>query len=84
MYNSNETPNTGTHIHEIMNLYPCTRHKHAGAGVPCWELHLSVDKRRAPALCGARIKLAGYVGKITSDSLRLRPVKPTYPHSRKR
>lgn len=73
--------NDGVHIVYIMGVNPCARHG-ADLGTPCWYLHISATKSLSPAVCGSRIKAAGYNGKISEESLR-KSTKPNVPFQRR-
>lgn len=74
--------NSGNHIATVMNAATCEKHE-AGIGVPCWQVQIGIDKRLAPAVCGARIRRAGYTGTIRPESMLAKASKPAYP-ARKR
>lgn len=61
--------NTGQHITDAIMRSVCVKHG-AQKGEPCWHIPLSnasADNLRA--ICGLRIKHAGYIGKISETSL---------------
>lgn len=55
-------------IQKVLASTDCRRHK-ADVETPCWVLHLNAG-RFAPAVCGSRVKRAGYNGDIRESSLR--------------
>lgn len=76
-------PNDGRHINGIIGNTTCKKHK-AEAGVACWDVYVTASQRFAPAVCGSRIKRAGYNGKISPSSLSQkapggRPTGPRRP-----
>lgn len=60
--------NDGNHIQKIVDSTTCKKHK-ATSGVACWHVYISCDQRLAPAVCGARIRRAGFNGTISESSL---------------
>ena len=64
--------NTGTHIADILRRTKCKKHN-ALENQPCWDVYYGYASGTAPALCGARIKRAGYVGKISAMALQRTP-----------
>lgn len=63
--------NDGQHIQNILQTTPCHKHK-AAEGEACWYVFITFTKRDAPAVCGKRIKRAGFTGSISPSSLSLR------------
>jgi hypothetical protein len=63
--------NDGQHINEILQTTPCGKHN-ATEGTACWYVFITYSKRFAPAVCGKRIKRAGFNGSISAGSLSLR------------
>lgn len=64
-------PNDGRHLPFILTSTSCRKHG-ADEGVPCYIV--SPDSRNGNDLygaCGARIKRAGYTGKISEVSMSL-------------
>lgn len=63
--------NNGQHIASIMLSTVCETHN-APEGTACYELvpGSSSKKRALVGVCGARIKSAGYDGKINPTSLK--------------
>lgn len=59
---------SGPRIGIVMDASPCKKHK-AAKGDPCWTLRISADKRLAPAVCGNRVKLAGFTAPASPESL---------------
>jgi hypothetical protein len=60
--------NSGKHVADILSRTECTKHK-VPNGIPCWHIPIDGFGYRA-ALCGKRIKLAGYAGKISAMSMQ--------------
>lgn len=59
--------NDGKHIHSIIEKARCDNHG-AETGIPCW--HVAVDGiGYLAAVCGLRIRRAGYRGEISPTSL---------------
>lgn len=67
---------SGPRIGIVMDASPCKKHK-ANKGDPCWTLRISVDKRLAPAVCGARVKSAGFSAPVNPESLSSTPSDKT-------
>lgn len=60
--------NDGQHIAYIYNQTECKKHS-AEQGTPCWSVLQPDTGRYLPALCGSRIKKAGFIGHVSSLSL---------------
>lgn len=61
--------NSGEHIDEIVDKIGCDRHRVA-KGVPCFEIRYNDGRGKpGPAVCGSRIKKAGFNGKINPISI---------------
>lgn len=75
-------PNDGQHIEEIIKTTSCPRHKKA-EGDACWYVFITFSKRFAPAVCGKRIKRAGFTGSISPSSLSLRTPGGRKPPSKR-
>lgn len=60
--------NDGQHVVYICNKTECSKHN-ADIGTPCWSVYQSETGRYLPALCGSRIRKAGFAGVITALSL---------------
>lgn len=62
-----------TRINQVLASTQCTKHS-VGHGEPCWYL---MDH---PAVCGSRLRAAGYTGSVSPNSLRRsagnRPMRP--------
>lgn len=63
--------NNGKHVFTIINSTKCVKHD-AEEGAPCWTVYVAFSRRWAPAVCGARIKRAGFTGVPSPASLSLR------------
>lgn len=61
--------NDGVHVSYIYNSTECNKHG-AAQGAPCWSVFQSDTGRYLPALCGSRIKKAGFTGTVTALSIR--------------
>lgn len=64
-------PNNGRHLTFILDTTSCRKHG-ADEGIPCYVV--SPDSKNGSDLygaCGARIKRAGYTGKISEVSMSL-------------
>lgn len=62
-------PNSGKHIDDIVSRTSCKKHN-ASHGIPCFNVIYDNDKgEHGPAVCGNRIKRAGFNGKIHPNSL---------------
>lgn len=67
--------NTGRHLHSAINSVRCGAHG-VPVGVPCYTLDNTSGLSEHPfhyGICGQRIRSAGYVGKISPESMRKRP-----------
>lgn len=62
--------NDGIHLHQIIASTPCAHHN-AELGEGCWSIFVGALESEAPAICGRRVKLAGYTGQISPKSLSL-------------
>lgn len=60
--------NSGRHIYDIIFRTICTRHGGGGGGA-CYMLESS-NGVLLPAVCGKRIREAGFRGKISDESVR--------------
>lgn len=58
-------------IPNIIETTTCGKHRKA-EGFPCYIINAGEDKPIYYGVCGVRIRKAGYVGVISSDSLRLK------------
>lgn len=63
--------NPGIHISRIVTETPCPKHR-ASMGVPCWIIPTNTLRGFYPAVCGKRIKRAGFIGKISPQSMRMK------------
>lgn len=62
-------PNSGEHIDYIVSQTACDKHN-APQGYACFEIRYNSRRgETSPAVCGTRIKNAGFVGEITPSSL---------------
>lgn len=68
--------NDGNHIQHAMDTTSCTRHK-ATTGIPCWHVRKGAKGLEGyyAAICGSRIRKAGFVGKISPESIRSKSPK---------
>jgi len=65
--------NSGEHIDEIVVTTMCTTHG-AEKGIPCFYIRYDDGKgTTSPAVCGPRIKKAGFNGEIHPSSLSRTP-----------
>lgn len=60
--------NSGSHIATILSSTDCRNHD-SEPGSPCWDIWLVSNNRYAPAVCGNRIRRAGFNGKIDPKSM---------------
>jgi len=73
--------NPGVHIEVVLDKTNCQKHK-VPKGVPCWTIPKGVGAfGRYAAVCGPRIRSAGFVGKVTPQSIRSKSPskKPSRP-----
>lgn len=63
--------NDGKHINEVIERAKCNRHK-ADNESPCWNIVHPITGTFRFAVCGPRIKAAGFTGSVSPFSLRLR------------
>ena len=56
-------------IDRAVETTKCSKHK-AVEGIACWTIIGSEDGRFHQAICGQRIRRAGFVGKIKPESMR--------------
>ena len=63
--------NPGIHIPRIVNDTACPKH-HAPEGVACWVIPTNNLLNFYQAVCGKRIKRAGFIGNISPQSMRLK------------
>lgn len=62
--------NTGVHLHALIERTGCGIHS-VPAGVPCHTLPNNVNPETDyVAACGSRIKKAGFIGRISAQSMR--------------
>lgn len=61
--------NDGKHVSKIVAQTECVTH-HAPTGIPCWHVNLDTVEGYGAAVCGIRIKKAGYNGKISDTALQ--------------
>lgn len=71
--------NDGRHIVNAMERTSCKKHD-APKGVPCWTLSKNVKGGfgRYAAICGTRIRKAGYNGQISPSSMQRSPARPSF------
>lgn len=75
--------NHGQHMHRAIDTTSCGVHK-VPEGVPCWHMPKNVEGAEGyyGSICGKRIRKAGFIGKISAASMRLRaPQKDDDPKS---
>lgn len=64
--------NPGTHIARIIKETVCRKHN-ADVGAPCWAIASNMSPLgHHKAVCGKRIKRAGFIGQISPQSMRLK------------
>lgn len=70
--------NHGQHMHRAIGSTTCGKHK-ADIGMPCWVLPNSKDVDKFHyGICGKRILKAGFIGKVSPQSMRAKaPAKQT-------
>ena len=62
--------NSGVHLHALIERTGCGIHK-VPTGVPCHTLPNNVHPQTDyVAACGSRIKRAGFIGRISAQSMR--------------
>jgi hypothetical protein len=70
--------NNGKHIDDIVGRTECGHHN-APKGTPCFYLYYDkASLNRGSAVCGERIRKAGFVGKISPNSLSHRAKKARF------
>lgn len=67
--------NDGIHIEHIVNSTKCAKHG-AEEGTPCWDIFIGAIQEEGMAVCGTRIRSAGFEGRISRSSLSLGSAKP--------
>jgi hypothetical protein len=75
--------NHGQHLHRAIEKTSCDRHN-APTGVPCWHMPKQAEGTEGyyASICGKRIRKAGFIGKISASSMRVRaPQKDDDPKS---
>lgn len=64
--------NSGKHIDDVIRRTTCDRHN-GDKGIACFYVFYgSKNGEAGPAICGDRVKAAGFNGKIQPSSLRLK------------
>jgi hypothetical protein len=65
--------NHGKHLHRAIDTTSCGVHK-VPTGVPCWHMIKNVEGGEGfyGAICGKRIRKAGFIGKISASSMRVK------------
>ena len=65
--------NHGKHLHRAIATTSCGVHK-VPTGVPCWHMIKNVEGAEGfyGAICGKRIRKAGFIGKISASSMRVK------------
>lgn len=84
---SNHTPfvpeNTGVHLHSLIERTGCGIHS-VPAGIPCHTLPNNVNPEADyVAACGSRIKKAGFVGRISAQSMRSEAPRKSGPGAKR-
>jgi hypothetical protein len=72
--------NHGIHMHRAIENTSCGKHQ-VPKGIPCWHMHKNVEGAEGyyGAICGSRIRKAGFIGKISASSMRARSPKDDDP-----
>jgi hypothetical protein len=66
---ANYQPNSGRHVDDIVSRTSCEKHN-APEGIPCFYIRSDkVSSDQGLAVCGSRIRKAGFNGKIHPKSL---------------
>lgn len=68
----NPLENTGKHLHGVISRTSCGKHK-VSEGIPCYTMPNNSALSSNPfhyGICGVRIRKAGFVGKISAESMR--------------
>lgn len=65
--------NHGKHLHRAIDTTSCGVHK-VPTGIPCWHMPKNVEGAEGfyGAICGKRIRKAGFIGKISASSMRVK------------
>jgi hypothetical protein len=63
--------NDGKHLERVYQDTFCNKHS-ANKGMPCWAIEGGKPGNFVLGVCGKRVKAAGYNGKISADSVKLR------------
>ena len=66
-----ETPTTDLFITTVIERAICTKHKGGGGG-PCYVIESTITGDLYLGVCNDRITRAGFVGKISPQSLSVR------------
>jgi hypothetical protein len=75
--------NTGVHLHSLIERTGCGIHS-VPAGIPCHTLPNNVDPQTDyVAACGSRIKKAGFVGRISAQSMRTEAPRKSGPGAKR-
>lgn len=62
--------NDGKHIAQVVSRTPCKTHQRP-IGAPCWDVYLDTVKGEVTrAVCGSRIRSAGFIGTISETSVQ--------------
>lgn len=75
--------NDGKHIHHILTTTDCPDHMR-NIGDPCWYIMNGISWGYGSAVCGSRIRAAGYNGEITPTSIQLKAPKARTGFGRRR
>lgn len=82
----NPIENTGQHLHRAIAEVSCGKHR-VDRGIPCYTLPNNSGITEHPfhfGICGKRIRKAGFIGKISPQSMRVKaPVKKFQDGERK-
>lgn len=77
----NHPENNGIHISSIISSTSCEHHD-AAQNEGCWYIWVATDQSKSPAVCGRRIRKAGFTGTITPLSLSRFPNANNKPRVR--
>lgn len=62
--------NDGKRIVDVVDRVVCKKHK-AEMGTPCWLIYPDIrGSEKTRAVCGSRIKAAGFVGQISETAVQ--------------
>lgn len=65
--------NHGRHLQRAIDTTTCVQHG-VDEGVPCWTMPKQVEGAEGyyGSICGKRIRKAGFIGKISAASMRIK------------